>query len=285
MITKRIETLMETLREMLNDERQPEEETWLVAMHIQKQIWGLVKLTHQYNREYLAVVDVVEGEKIGKTWSNQHKERKPRDMVKCLNRLDAGGAMNSPKEMAEVAATYHERIQHNDQDPTLGPGRTTLENVLNPIRAKLSEASKGKLCEDIDKESVREAIRNTNPEKAPGLDGIPVELWKAPDSQFQVKRGNNNTSPRCNIVWVLTQVYWDIEEYGMDMEAGFNEGCITPIYKKDPDNIANYRPITLLNTDYKVYTKAISICLAGVVPKVVNQDQAGFIQGEAYLTK
>lgn len=189
---------------------------------------------------------------------------------------------NNPKEMAEIVATYHKQIQHNDHDPTLGPEWVTLENTLDPVRVKLSEMSKRKLCEDIDEERVREAMKNTNLEKTPGLDGILVKLWKTMDSQFRAKRGVNDASPRCNIVWALTQVYQDIEEHGMDVEAGFNEGCMTPIYKKKgPDDIVNYRLITLLSTNYKIYTKAISISLVEVVPEVVNRDQAGFIQGRS----
>lgn len=64
----------------------------------------------------------------------------------------------------------------------------------------------------------------------------------------------------------------------MDKHAKLNEGCVSPIYKKrDPEDIANYRPITLLNTDYKIFTKALSIKLAEAAPDIINPDQAGFI--------
>ena len=61
----------------------------------------------------------------------------------------------------------------------------------------------------------------------------------------------------------------------MDHMAGLNKGCINPIYKKkDPEDVANYRPITLLNMDYKIYTKAISLRLADAIPEIINADQA-----------
>ncbi|EPS95420.1 hypothetical protein FOMPIDRAFT_1054147 [Fomitopsis schrenkii] len=38
-----------------------------------------------------------------------------------------------------------------------------------------------------------------------------------------------------------------------------------PLYKKkDRREIANYRPITLLNSDYKIYTKVLAMRLAEV---------------------
>ena len=53
-----------------------------------------------------------------------------------------------------------------------------------------------------------------------------------------------------------------------------------PLYKKkDRWDIANYHPITLLNSDYKLYTKILAMRLAMVIHSVVHPDQAGFIPG------
>ncbi len=51
-----------------------------------------------------------------------------------------------------------------------------------------------------------------------------------------------------------------------------------PIYKKkDPTEISNYRPITLLNTDYKLLTKVLALQLMEEAQNIVHEDQAGFI--------
>ena len=120
MIARRIESLTGTLRNALNDETQPEEERRLMATHIRKEIRSLVGLTHQYSRDYLAAVDAAEGEKIGKTWSNRHKVRKPRDTIKCLKDTTSGEATDDPKQMADIAARYHESLQHQGHDPMAG---------------------------------------------------------------------------------------------------------------------------------------------------------------------
>ena len=57
-----------------------------------------------------------------------------------------------------------------------------------------------------------------------------------------------------------------------------------PIFKKkDPTDIHNYRPITVLNTDYKIFTKALSLKLTEVAPTIIHQDQAGFMPGQQIL--
>ena len=48
--------------------------------------------------------------------------------------------------------------------------------------------------------------------------------------------------------------------------------------KKDPTEICNYRLITLLNTDYKILTKALALQLVNEIEHLVHPDQAGFIR-------
>lgn len=51
-----------------------------------------------------------------------------------------------------------------------------------------------------------------------------------------------------------------------------------PIYKKkDRTRIENYRPITLLNTDYKTMTKALASQLAKNICSLLHPDQTGFV--------
>ncbi len=62
----------------------------------------------------------------------------------------------------------------------------------------------------------------------------------------------------------------------------FCVGWVCPLYKKkDKSNIANYRLITLLNTDYKIMTKALAAKLARIAPKIIHETQAGFIPGRS----
>ena len=58
------------------------------------------------------------------------------------------------------------------------------------------------------------------------------------------------------------------------------EGIITLIPKKDKDTllIKNWRPITLLNQDYKLATKAIAKRLCNVLPSIINSNQTGFLK-------
>ena len=59
-----------------------------------------------------------------------------------------------------------------------------------------------------------------------------------------------------------------------------------PLYKKkDPTEISNYRPITLLNTDYKILTKALALQLVDKITHLVHPDQAGFIRNRSIFNQ
>ena len=76
---------------------------------------------------------------------------------------------------------------------------------------------------------------------------------------------------------LMTKVLADIERFGA-IDEKFAEARMGLLYKKkDKREIQNYRPITLLNTDYKTYTKILANRLREVAPKLIHKDQAGFM--------
>ena len=282
MIKNRIATLTKELRETQNNPDQSEEEVRLVTVHLRRKIQTLVRLTHTNKRERTAAIDAVEGEKIGKMWSNRHKVAKPRDTIKLLTNPSMCEPTDVPAEMADIASEYHAQLQFQEHDPRDKTEKPVRQHILGLLKSRLSPTSKALLSGRTTEQQVRTAIRKTNLEKAPGPDGIPIELWRSMDDQYRdaVKRGEPES--RCDIVWVLTQAFTDVEDFGMDPQAKLNKGCMTPIYKKkNPEDIANYRPITLLNTDYKTFTKALSLRLAETVLDVIHKDQAGFMQNRS----
>jgi hypothetical protein len=105
-------------------------------------------------------------------------------------------------------------------------------------------------------------------------------MWKSLHNQYEQSRSHEK--PRLNIAKLLTAVYNDIEEFGVSPNTNFNLGWMCPIYKKgEKREISNYRPITILNVDYKILTKVLNNRLTKVVSKLIPKDQFGFIPGRS----
>ena len=63
-------------------------------------------------------------------------------------------------------------------------------------------------------------------------------------------------------------------------------GILNLLPKKDKDirHLANWHPVSLLNTDYKIVTKALAIRLQKVIPSIIDHDQVGYIKNR-YIGK
>ena len=85
MIKMKIAKLSEKLSQITNDPNLPPNKIKILSTQIKKEIQCLMKESHRQNRDMVSAIDMVEGEKIGKTWSNCFRESKPRDTIKCLH--------------------------------------------------------------------------------------------------------------------------------------------------------------------------------------------------------
>lgn len=141
------------------------------------------------------------------------------------------------------------------------------------MRAKISESD------------VKVALLASARGKASGLDGIPYEFWLHMHGIHDSHDPESERPEPWNVAKMLTIVFNDIRTYGIMNGSKFAEGWMCPIYKKKGNrrDIANHRPITLLNTDYKILTKILAIWLAEVAPSLIHTDQAGFILGRSIL--
>ena len=54
---------------------------------------------------------------------------------------------------------------------------------------------------------------------------------------------------------------------------------LVPKQGKDVRHLSNWRPISVLNTDYKILTKLYALRLQTVLGDIINPDQVGYLKG------
>ena len=137
-----------------------------------------------------------------------------------------------------------------------------FHNITIP---RLSEDDKHFLETPLSTNELFEVVKSMKMNKTPGFDGLPIEfyiiLW--PDINellinsfnFSLQNGSMSASQRNGIITLL------------------------PKADKDPLLIKNYRPITLLTTDYKILAKCIANRLKRSLHYLIHPDQSGFMKG------
>ena len=112
-----------------------------------------------------------------------------------------------------------------------------------------------------------EALKTMESGKSPGTDGLPAEFYKVfwKDVSPFLIRCLNKSHLKGKLA--LTQ----------------RRGIISLIPKKDKalQELKNWRPITLLNCDYKIASKAIASRLKAVLQNLIDNDQTGFLKGRS----
>lgn len=196
------------------------------------------------------------GEKNSRYFFNLERYRGNTKIVSQLVRQD-GSIIKDPKKILKEEKIFYEKL-YGASIPDSWP-------YANHTNAKLSEEEKISFDRELSDSEIGESLMGMANSKAPGLDGLTAEFYKTfwihlkniycPTIRFVLERGLLHKSARL--------------------------GLITLLPKKDKDlkYLSNWRPLTLLNVDFKIISRAIALRLKSKADSLISKDQTGFIQG------
>uniref|UniRef100_A0A670JJJ0 Reverse transcriptase domain-containing protein n=1 Tax=Podarcis muralis TaxID=64176 RepID=A0A670JJJ0_PODMU len=167
-----------------------------------------------------------------------------------------------PKEIRRAFVDFYKQLYKNKERSN----KKKIERYLKEkVMRKISLAQKELLDAPISKEEVEEAIKELKRGKAPGPDGFTASYYK---------------EMKDILIDPLTKVMNNILKE-KDMPGTWREAFIVVIPKQDSDltQVKNYRPISLLNTDYKIFAGILAKRLKKILIKIIHKDQEGFLPG------
>jgi hypothetical protein len=132
--------------------------------------------------------------------------------------------------------------------------------ALPGISADQKQSCRGLLTKDECLKSLKQMAKG----KSPGSDCLSAEFYLA----FWESLGQE-------LVDSLNYAF----ECG-ELAISQRRGIITLIPKKNKDItlLDNWRPISLLNTDYKIATRAIASRISKILPSIIHSDQTGYVK-------
>ena len=203
-----------------------------------------------------------EGEKNSKYFLSLEKGHYKNGVISQL-KLGENEFASSDKDILSECETFYRDIYSSKADCD----NSRINDLFfgNNYSKSLNLEEKEKCEGMLTKVECLQALQSMNPGKTPGSDGLPIEFYKV----FW------NEISDC----LLNTINYAYAEGKFSISQ--RRGIIKLIPKKDaePYFVKNWRPITLLNTDYKIAAKAIANRLQNVLPKLINNDQTGFLKG------
>ena len=133
-----------------------------------------------------------------------------------------------------------------------------LQKLLKPLKTKITNDNK-KVTQQIIFAKLKTAIYQLDNEKSTGIDGIPIEYFK---SYYEYLK------------YDLLQLYNLILFENNNLTTSLNQAIITFSFKNDKkENLKNWRPISLLCSDYKILTKILSNRLKPTLEHTISIEQ------------
>ena len=201
-----------------------------------------------------------EGEKNTKYFLNLEKRHFKLSTISQLKITDQE-FVTSDKEILAECETFYKKLYTSQKNVI-----PTENDLFQPENDTVLDNNDAMSCEGhLTEQECLKALRSMDREKTPGTDGLPAEFYRT----FW-----KDLSPL-----LISALNYSYDEGSLSITQ--RRGIIKLISKKDaePHLIKNWRPLTLLNCDYKIAAKAIANRIKSVIPKLINNDQTGFLKG------
>ena len=148
---------------------------------------------------------------------------------------------------------------------TSGPHTADPQYLIDRRLPQLSHQDRQWLDRVLDQDEIENSIKTMQLRKSPGTDGLNVEFYQCFWEQLRT---------------ILYRLYQEIV-HDQQFHLSARRGVIFLIEKLAKDSlwIANWRPLTLMNVDYKIFAKILATRIQKVIDPLIHADQSGFLKG------
>lgn len=167
--------------------------------------------------------------------------------------------------------TWKEEVQQNqsvitkyyrDLFTSIIPNKEHVEDVLVAMEKRVTTKMNLILVADLTSEETTQALNQMSLDKAPRPDGYSVFFFQ----KFQNIVGND-----------VTEACLEVLNKGVEIGSLKNTFVMLIPKRKNPTQVAGYRPINLCNVIYKIITKALANLILCVLEAIISPFQSAFV--------
>ena len=199
------------------------------------------------------------GEKSNDYFLRLENRNKIKKNIKKLKRANNSYTVD-PQKILSMQASFYEDLYASKSNKCPEQINRYLDDINTP---SLTEDEKVQ-CEGLlTVQECGQTIKSFKKNKTPGNDGLPIEFY----AKFWPLFG------------ILVVESFNAGHMKGEMTTSQRQAVITLLDKgKDRTLLKNWRPISLLNVDYKIATKTIANRLIKYLPKLIHSNQVGYVK-------
>ncbi|XP_035828437.1 uncharacterized protein LOC106013237 isoform X2 [Aplysia californica] len=207
---------------------------------------------------------IEEGEKNTKYFLRMEQMRGGSNVITSLQD-DKNNNLYGHVDIVDSIKNHFERLYKKDHNIETNKVDDFMQGCSFPV---LDDVDKEICDSELSIVELDAIVNKLNIDSAPGIDGITTPFYKFFWSKLRKPLFTN---------------FQQCLETG-ELSPTQRRGVISLLHKGKNlrrDNIKNWRPITLTNTDYKIFSKILAIRLQRVMPILINENQTGFLKGRS----
>lgn len=171
----------------------------------------------------------------------------------------------SPQTMSKVFGDFYNKLYNClCSDPLTQFTQEKLDTFVSSLQLpQIYPEQQSSLNSPITAEELADVIKLLPSHKAPSPDGLPYSYYKTFFPTLALHMLN-----------LFSSLLKGTLPHSQFLHAHI---IVIPKPGKDPSIPDNYRPIALLNSDYKIFTKTLANRLSKILPSLIHKDQVGFV--------
>ena len=201
------------------------------------------------------------GEKSSKYFLNLEKRNYNNKTIDVLQ-LDNGNQITDPDRILVEEKLFYENLYSSE---ILQSNEEASNEFFPGENVRLTEEQKNNTDQNITEHDLLTALKSMPSNKSPGSDGFTSEFFKFFWTDIK------------DLFFKAVKYYYEQKELGISQRLGLIS--LLPKKDKNPLLLRNWRPLSLLNVDYKLIAKVVATKIKLCLPSIIHSDQNAYVKG------